>query len=89
MNMSSNHRPLTEQQIIGCARKILEREFKPGEWIAVGSIYARLFAHPERYGASDVYALPKYPRFERVCRAMFTTKHDEFDGELMIKAGNG
>lgn len=86
--MSNNHRPLTEQQIVECIRKLLDFQ-RSTEWVGAKYLYAQFFAHPERFGASDVYALPKYPGFERICRAMFTIKHDELDGDLMVRVDNG
>jgi hypothetical protein len=77
---------LTEQQVVECVRKVLAREFALGDWVPVGSIYARLFANPARFGALDVHALPKYPRFKQICKAMFQTRRPKDELEMLYRS---
>jgi hypothetical protein len=71
-----------EQEITSWIRNIL-KQYEPGDEISAKFLYAKLFAHPERYGAPGVYGLPKLDKFEQVCRAMFFTRTE--GGELIVR----
>jgi hypothetical protein len=78
-------KPLNDAEIARAIRRLLESQHPGRRWVGAKYLYAQFFANPGRFGAPSVYAMPIYPRFERVCRAMFETKI--IDGEVEIYVG--
>ncbi len=69
--------PMTDAEIKGYIQKLID-EWDSGhdsdDLVSAPYLYAKLVAQPRRYGCPNIYAVPRYEVFVRVCKAGFETE---------------